>query len=235
MTHQIESFGAVRSDTELAVFRRIQDRQGIMEQMLRHRDLRHLGVHPHGLFVDDFDRVGIPQGRRVIVHHVALHQTQNRRTGFRIQYVLQVPCDIFCGQRLAVMPVDVVADVKGPSPQIVARLPIRQQMGPRDVVVAGLGQIADDLTRDIRIKSPRKRMRAADLDNPHGDAYRAAFRQILGKRLGREVLAGKFAGKRIGGRRGHAEQRRIPDELAPVEPALSQLLFKLCVVRMMVI
>ena len=81
---QVERPGAVGADAELAALLGIDDREGVVEQMLGHRQLRLLGIEPHRMGIDDLDGVGVPQlgGLGVafadLVEHIALHQPKHR-------------------------------------------------------------------------------------------------------------------------------------------------------------
>ena len=63
---QGERPGAVAARLEHAALRRVDHHERVVEHVLRHRELRHLAVQPHGVVVDLLDRLRVPQpGRRL--------------------------------------------------------------------------------------------------------------------------------------------------------------------------
>ena len=133
---ELEGPRAVAADPELAVLLRVQYAERVVEQVLRHRELRRLAVQPHGMGVDPLDGVGIPQARGllrlalvvrlarlVFLEQVALHQSQRGRSGFRFEDALEVPDDVVGSEFAAIAPRYPLADVQGPGLEIVARLP----------------------------------------------------------------------------------------------------------------
>ena len=88
---QIEHTGSIGSRAKLATFVGIDNRHRIVEQMLRNRDVGSLQIHPDGMVIHFFDRIGIPQVLASVIHHVALHQTQYRGARRRVQTAFDVP------------------------------------------------------------------------------------------------------------------------------------------------
>ena len=235
---ELERAGAVRADAERAALLRIEDGEGIVEQMLRHRDLRLLQIEAHGAIVDHLNGVGVPQlggglGTAVridvadldLVQHVAFHEADDGGAGLRIEHALQVPRSVLGGERAAGAPAR-LAHEEGPGLEVVARLPALEQVGACDVVLAGLGQILVYAAADVGIVDPGVVVRVLDRRTAHGDAQGAAAGQ-LGRAGGRcERLAGDATGPHVGGAGGHAEKRRIAQEGTSGDRALSELLLE---------
>ena len=90
---------------------RIEHQERIVEEMLRHRDLRLLEIEDQRLRVLHLDGVGVPQlgghhrialvvlGAGVdLLEHVALHQADDRRADLGIEAVLDVPGGMLGGE-----------------------------------------------------------------------------------------------------------------------------------------
>ena len=58
--HELEGPGAVGADGEVAAFLGVEDGQRVMKQMLRHRELRGLGIQSNRVVVHLLDRIGVP-------------------------------------------------------------------------------------------------------------------------------------------------------------------------------
>jgi hypothetical protein len=228
MLDQLERAGAVGSDAEAAALFGIDDQHRIVEQVLGHRDLRLLQVQTKRSIVCDFDRVGVPQlGFAVdLVQHVTLHQAKHGGAGRLVQRMSYVPGRILGGELTPVVPLDVTHSER-PGLEVVAGGPAFCQIRPGNVVLAGLGQILDDLPANIRILDPGIGVRRGHLKHAHGNAQDAALRDVLGPSRSREVLACHFPDEGIGCRGGHAKQGRVTKELAAVDLALRELRLQL--------
>ncbi len=231
MLHQIEGPGAVGADAELAALLRIEDGEGIVEEMLRDRELGLLAVEPHGVVIDLLDGIGIPDlgdGLAVLLHaveHIAGHQPDDRGADGFVEDMLEVPDHILGGEGAAVVPFDALADMERPGLQILAGIPAFQQIGPGDVVDPGPGQIFRHLAEDVRRLQPVDGMGRGDLLDPMGDMDGAALRHV-GERRGDGRLAIELADEAIGGARREAEQGRAAQELAAIDLSLRELLLQ---------
>ena len=236
MLDQLERPGSVGPDAEFAALFRIEHGEGIVEQVLGNRELRGLGVEPKSMAVELLDRVGVPEPHRhlgvavlvllpavELLEHVALHQAEHRRARRRIEAVLDVPDHVIGREVPAVVPFHALTDLQGPGLDVLARFPGLEQIGPGDVVVAGLGQILDHLPRHVALFDPGESVRGDDLLGTHADAQPAPFRQ-RGASRSHEGLARHLGGEPVGGRRRQAEQRRAAQELAAADPPFGELL-----------
>ena len=225
---ELEGALALGADLEGAVLLRIDHQERIVEEVLGHRHLGFLEVEDERLLVLHLDGVGVPQlGRHHhvalvvllagvdLLEHVALHQADDRGADIGIEAVLDVPGGIFGRPFAAVVP-GRVRHGERPGLEIGRGFPLRSEMRPGDVVGAGAGEIAAGLAHDVGVEDPGERVRIVDLGHPHGDLDGAALGQILRQGRRRERLAGDLARPHVGGARGHAEQRRITNELAAV-------------------
>jgi hypothetical protein len=116
---QREGARAVRAHLELAVLRRVEDEERIVEELLGHRELRRLAVQPHGEVVDLLDGVGVPEAGRLlgialvvllarldVLEEKALHEADDGRAGLGVEHPLQIPHDVVGGELPAVVPLD---------------------------------------------------------------------------------------------------------------------------------
>jgi hypothetical protein len=219
-----EGTGAVRAHTELPVFFRIHDGVGVVEQVLRDRDLRKLQIEAHRMVVDFFDGVGSPDlgghfrvalvillARVDLLEQIGLHEADRRRSGRRIEDVVEVPHHVVGDEGSAAMPLDVLAQIERPGLEVVARLPALSEQRPRDAVLSGAGERLGDVEGYGRRLRPVMRMRMGYLVHPHADLGCAALRQ---GRLGRsyEVLARDLADECICRGRRQAKPGRILQE-----------------------
>jgi hypothetical protein len=115
--HQLEGTHAVGAGLETAALLRIEDQEGVMEQMLGHRQLGHLAVQAHRVIVHLLDRIGVPQpglgglALLVILEHVTLHQAEDRGSGRLVEHPVDVPDHVVRRKRAAVVPPDPLAQV----------------------------------------------------------------------------------------------------------------------------
>ena len=225
---KVERPGAVGAGTEETILLWVDHLERVVKQVLGHGELRLLGVEPHGVRVELLDRVGVPQPRvflaalLVLFKHVALHQTEHGRAGVLVQNMVEVPHHIVGGEVAAVVPLDPLAHVQGPGLEVIRGLPTLQEIRPRDVVVAGLGQVLAHLARDVAGRHPAIRMGVFKIVDSHRDSDRPAGRHG-GPGLSREALARDLADEGVGRPRRDAEQGRRAQELAPVDLLLAQL------------
>ena len=234
--HHLEWAGAVHADAELAALGRVGHEEGIVKEVLRHRELRHAQVQADGEVVDLLDRVGVPElGRhlrlaggvllvgRNVDGHVALHQAQDRGAGLRVEHALDVPDHLVGGEHAALPPLHVLPDLQGPGLEVSARLPALQQHRARDVVGAGVGQVLDHLAGEVAGRHVAGAMKMRGLADARAETKRAALLwRALGQRRRDRRSPVDLAGEGVSGRRADAEQRRRPQELAPVAFAVGK-------------
>ena len=145
---QIEHTGPIGSHAKLATFVGIDNRHWIVEQMLRNRNVSGLKVHPDRMVIHFFDRIGIPQVLAGVIHHVALHQTQNRGARRRVQAAFDVPDHVISGKVTSAMPLP-LSKIQRPTPDIVTDVPAFDQRRMGDVLIIRVGQIFVRSSKDI--------------------------------------------------------------------------------------
>ena len=234
---QREGARAVRANLELAVLRRVQDEERVVEELLGHGELGRLAVQPDREVVHLLDGVGVPEAGRFlgialvvllarldILEEKALHQAEHGRAGLGVEHSLQVPHDVVGGELPAVVPLDVPAQTQRPRLQVGAGLPFLDEARTGDVVHAGHREIVQHLTRGVGGFHPAICVGTLDVLAAHGEPQGAALGQgALSLRRRDQPLAGDLAHEGIGGRCRHAEQGRVAQELAPLDLALDEL------------
>ena len=118
----------------------------------------------------------------------------------------------------------VLAQAQRPRLQVGAGLPLLDEARAGDVVHAGHRQVVEDLTRGVGRFDPAIRVGALEVLAAHGEPQGAALGQgALGLRRRDQLLAGDLGHEGIGGRRRHAEQGCVAQELAALDLALGEL------------
>ena len=179
--------------------------------------------------VDALDGVRVPYagvlgpGRVLLLRqHVALHQTDDRRTGLGVEDVTQVPDGVVGGERAAAPPAHVLADMQRPGPQVVARFPTFQQERAGQVVVAGAGQVLADLAAQVGLRVPLEGVGILEREQLGADAQVAALRHCRRGAADRR-LARHPADESVSGAGGKAEQRCRAQEVAAVDAAFGEV------------
>ena len=159
-----------------------------------------------------------------VLEEKALHEADHRGAGLGVEHPLQIPHDVVGGELPAVVPLDGLAQAQRPRLQVGARLPLLDEARAGDVVHAGHRQVVEDLTRGVGRFDPAIRVGALEVLAAHGEPQGAALGQgALGLRRRDQLLAGDLGHEGIGGRRRHAEQGRVAQELAALDLALDEL------------
>ena len=159
---------------------------------------------------------------RFIEH--GIQHADHGRPGLGVEPALEVVNHVIGGQFVAVAVLDPLADVKGPSFQVIGRHPLFRQQGTGDVVRAGDRQVFDHLAGDIGLFNPVVNRRVGHVLHLHGGANDAAFLRRLGLGALDDAGAGEGIGEGVSRGGGHAQQGDRAQEFPAVDFAFQKLI-----------
>ena len=195
----------------------VHDGGGVVVEILRHGQGGLFQVELDGVIVDHFDGVGDALLGLAVgagLDHGA-EEAEVRGTGLGIEPAVDRVGNVGGGELVTVGPGHVVPQMKHPGLEIVRCFPTLGEIGNRDVVRPGAGQMLHDESRDIGFLGPVEAGGIGHLLNPHGDSESATgFRGRRGHGWD-QGAADEPVGRDIRHARGHPQKRRLPQKVAP--------------------
>ncbi len=225
--------------------RPMNDRRRVIVEILGHRQDRLGKIQTHGVVVHlldgTFAHLLTHLGLTVVILFAGVVFLGHRReqaliggTGLRVEPAGEVEDHIVRVEVVAIVPLDPLAQIKGPGGEVVGGLPAFGQIRPGYVVRSGIRQKLADMTGDVGFFDPVEGCGVAHFLDRDGAAQRAAHLGfgILRQSGLNHAVAQDLAGHAVSSARTHTEQRRRTQKFTSVDFSLFKLFDQFWDVRM---